>query len=88
MRGRAAGSRCASGAVIVLPRCSIDDPDDVSVEATTSVTALARAMTSTIRSAAERRTRAGSKPSSAASTRSVGRPGVRSNVPSAPVVVP
>ncbi len=44
MRGRGDGSRCASGAAIVLPRCSIDEPDEVSAEATTSVTSVAWAM--------------------------------------------
>ena len=87
MRGRGAGRRCASGAVIVLPRCSIDDPEEVSAEATTSVDALARAMTSTIRAAAARGTWMVSKPSSEASTTSVERPGSRSKVPSPSVVV-
>ena len=87
MRGRGAGSRCASGAVIVLPRCSIDEPDEVSAEATTSVTSLACAIASTMRSAALRGTRVVSNPSSVASTVSVGGPGDSSNVPSPPVTV-
>ena len=41
MRGLGAGRRIASGAVMVLPRCSIDDPDDISASPTTSVISLA-----------------------------------------------
>ena len=87
MRGRGEGRRWASGAAIVLPRCSIDEPDEVSAEATTSVTSLACAIASTMRSAALRGTRAVSKPSSVASTMSVAGPGASSNVPSPPVTV-
>ena len=87
MRGLAAGRRCASGAVIVLPRCSIEEPEEVSADATTSVTSLACASASTMRSAALRGTRVVWKPSRAASTMSVAGPGGSSNVPSAPVTV-
>ena len=44
MRGRGAGRRIASGADMVLPRCSIDEPEDVSADATTLVTSLACAI--------------------------------------------
>ena len=86
MRGRDAGRRCAVAAVIVLPRCSIEEPEEVSADATTSVTLLARAIAITIFSACARGTRVVSNPSSVASIRSPGWPGDSSKVPSAAVV--
>ncbi len=87
IRGRGAGRRCAIGAVIVLPRCSIVEPEEVSAEATTLVTSLAWAIAITIFSAALLATRVVSNPSSAASMTSVGEPARSSKLPSPPVTV-
>ena len=63
IRGRGIGRRWASGAVIVLPRCSMEAPAVVSADATTVVVALARASCNTTWLSAGR-TWAVSKPSS------------------------
>ncbi len=83
MRGRAAGRRCASGAGMVLPMRSIDEPEEPSADATTSVTSVVRARSRVRRAACARGTCSGSKPSRAASTVSSGAPGFNSNAPCA-----
>ena len=70
MCGRGVGSRCASGADIVLPRRSMAAPDEVSADATTSVTSVVRPTTSVIRRASAGATLAVSNPSRIASSRS------------------